>query len=322
MRLQGVHLINPMRNAAGGSEWRTIQIFELLANKTAVTLWSPETPDPALLGRVPIRRIDARTGAFPREGNLVFIGTYFPVEPWIVHSQANRIIFIHNLDSDYSLQSALAAVQHPGLPQPEVAYASADLRDRAQGPHGEVHPSPLDFERFKPLPRGDRFFTVGRVSRDVLLKHHPEDPAIYRQLADAGVKVKILGGTLFEHDLVGLENIELLPENSIPVENYLNQIDCFYYRTHPDWYETWGRVVLEAMACGVPVVAEGRHGYREYLTSDQCFASPEEAVQKILALRDESRWNEQSRISLSQARKTLSNEVIENLIDYYTREKR
>lgn len=321
MSIQPVHLINPMRNAAGGSEWRTIQIFELLAEVADVTIWTPESADPALLGRVPIRRIDARSGTFPKGGNIVFIGTYFKVDPWIALSRPNRVIFIHNIDSDFSLSSALESAHSAGV-IPEVAYASADLRKRSKGPYGEVHPSPIDFDRFKPMPRGDRVFTVGRVSRDVILKHHPDDAKIYSRLAEVGVKVKILGGKLFEQDLAGLANVTLLPENSMPVEQYLSEIDCFYYRTHPDWYETWGRVVLEAMACGVPIVAEGRHGYREYLTSGQAFETESEAYDKILALRDPSNWAEQSAISLSQAQKTLSPEVVAGLVDYYTREKR
>lgn len=321
MSIQPVHLINPMRNAAGGSEWRTIQIFELLAEVTEITIWTPESPDPTLLGRVPIRRIDARSGAIPKSGNIVFIGTYFKVDPWISHSRPNRVIFIHNIDSDYSLRSALESAHSAGV-IPEVAYASADLRERSKGPYGEVHPSPIDFDRFKPMPRGDRPFTVGRVSRDVILKHHPDDAQFYRRLAERGVKVKILGGNLFEPELSELANVTLLRENSMAVEEYLSEIDCFYYRTHPEWYETWGRVVLEAMACGVPVVAEGRHGYREYLTSDQAFETESEAYEKIMALQDPGFWTEQSAVSLSQAQKTLSPEVVAGLVDYYTREKR
>ena len=56
-----------------------------------------------------------------------------------------------------------------------------------------------------------RPFTVGRVSRDALDKHHPEDPALYRMLASRGLRVRIMGGTCLASALVGVEGVELLP---------------------------------------------------------------------------------------------------------------
>ncbi len=53
-------------------------------------------------------------------------------------------------------------------------------------------------------------FTVGRVSRDFLDKHHP-DLALYRMLASRGIRVRIMGGTCLAPGLGGEPGIELLP---------------------------------------------------------------------------------------------------------------
>ena len=77
-QLREIHLVNPLWNAGGGSENRTIELFRELSPHALVSLWSNSQPDPALAGLYPIRRIDPDAGSFPRGGTLVFIGVYKP----------------------------------------------------------------------------------------------------------------------------------------------------------------------------------------------------------------------------------------------------
>ena len=48
--------------------------------------------------------------------------------------------------------------------------------------------------------------------------------------------------------------IELLPTGSEKASAFLSGLDCFIYRKHPQFFETCGTSILEAMAMGLPVV--------------------------------------------------------------------
>ena len=81
----------------------------------------------------------------------------------------------------------------------EVAYAS-ELSKRRVGNHpGFVQASLIDLDRFVPSASkktsqsGSAGFTVGRLSKANPFKHHPYDPALYRQLVEHGCRVRIMG---------------------------------------------------------------------------------------------------------------------------------
>jgi glycosyltransferase involved in cell wall biosynthesis len=50
---------------------------------------------------------------------------------------------------------------------------------------------------------------------------------------------------------------------------FLRGIDIYLYRTHPDFAETWGRCITEAMAAGCAVVAEARGGIPAQIVDGQ-----------------------------------------------------
>jgi glycosyltransferase involved in cell wall biosynthesis len=72
--------------------------------------------------------------------------------------------------------------------------------------------------------------------------------------------------------------------------DFLRGLDCFYYRTSEQWLEAYGRVVLEALGCGLPVVCGRRGGYADYIAhgvNGFLFDTTEQAIALILRLRDD-----------------------------------
>lgn len=285
-----------MRNPAGGSEHRTISLFELLAEVGDVQVWSEEEPHLSFVGQVPIRKIGPPAN-FPQGGNLVFVGTYFSMGGWLKAARPNRVILIHNLDQPARLREIYGALRQVGMARPEVVYASEGIARSTPEIAGTVHESPIDLERFQPSGARLDGFTVGRLSRDVYEKHHPGDAAIYQTLAAQGVKVRLMGASC-----LGLEGegIEVLPEAAEPAERFLQSLDCFFYRTHPDWHEAYGRVVFEAMACGLPVVGVSRHGYAEKLTDGVDGLLADTDAEALAAI--EKLWQDEAlRLKIGQA---------------------
>jgi glycosyltransferase involved in cell wall biosynthesis len=79
-----------------------------------------------------------------------------------------------------------------------------------------------------------------------------------------------------------------VPQAELPA--FLRSLDCFLYRTSSQWYETFGRVVMEAMACGLPVVCERESGAAEYIEHGKTgflVASDQEALETVLMLKDD-----------------------------------
>jgi glycosyltransferase involved in cell wall biosynthesis len=125
---------------------------------------------------------------------------------------------------------------------------------------GEVEYPIVDVARFsRTTPRGREGgrMVIGRHSRDDKLKHHPNDPALYRQLIARGHRLRLLGGTLLQAAFSGdpaVSAVELLPQGSEDARDFLSGLDCFIYRKHPQFFETCGACILEAMSTGVPVI--------------------------------------------------------------------
>lgn len=104
---------------------------------------------------------------------------------------------------------------------------------------------------------GKQTITIGRHSRD----NHHKWPTSQQQLLSAypesaDIKVRVMGGADTVKKVVGYvpANWEVLPFGAMHPKEFLKDLDVFVYFTNEDWVESFGRVILEAMAVGVPVV--------------------------------------------------------------------
>lgn len=282
-----VHLVNPLWDSSGGADWRTIDTWRLLRRHARAELWSEFEPSPAFTREYPVQRIRPLSLQLPRDGTLAFIGTYFRIGHWTRLASFDRVLILYNTDQPDRLAKNLHRLARAGH-QVEVVYTSKALR-RLHGGSGEVLESPIDVQRFRPSvgARPLRPFTVGRLSRDLRTKHHEEDPLLWRTLARSGCRVRLMGATCLAPELAGFPGIEMLPAGAEDPAEFLRSLDCFVYRTSSRWFEAYGRVVMEAMATGLPVVAGARGGYVEQLrdgVSGFVVSSTEEAIARVLVL--------------------------------------
>lgn len=124
---------------------------------------------------------------------------------------------------------------------------------------------------------------LGRHSRDESLKWIENLDAF--QLAYPSAKdfeVCVLGGAKSVVRLLGGS----LPENwtvhafgSVDPRDFLATLDFFVYYTHTSWVESFGRVIIEAMAIGVPVILPSL--YRQLFQDAAIYAEPA-AVQGLM----------------------------------------
>ena len=281
-----LHLINPLRDPNGGADWRTLETWQLLRPHADVHLWTEYEPARAFAA-YPIERIRPWRLAFPRDGTLVFVGTYFRIGHWTRLASPARVVILYNTDQPDRLAKNVERLERAGH-EVEIVYTSRALRRRHRG-RGCVLESPIDVTRFRPrrIGRPERPFTVGRLSRDIRTKHHEDDPALWRTLAHAGFRVRLMGATCLAAEVGSIPGIELLPAGAEDPACFLRTLDCFVYRTSTRWFEAYGRVVVEAMATGLPIVAGQRGGYVDHLCDgDNAWLalSTRDAVERVCEL--------------------------------------
>lgn len=265
-----VHLISPFENAFAGTELHALEVARLLAPVAPVHVWATQPDIPADLAARGVVYLDAARGALPREGVFVFFGTWQGPPAWIAHARPSRVLVVHNVDNATALLDLVEGLlERTSLPvellMPSVAF-------QAQcGLPGTAYPTPVDLARF--APRNDRAvhgaFTVGRLSRNVDVKYHPDDATLARRMLDAGMRVRFMGGTVLRRyfpPATPVLGLELLPPGYEAAPVFLGSLDALCFRTNPSWRETAGRVVAEAMACGVPCVCARSVGFAELIT--------------------------------------------------------
>jgi glycosyltransferase involved in cell wall biosynthesis len=303
-----IHIFNPFQSPFGGSELEALSLFKLLHSGHQVSLWATSSrASPELLRAFPISRV----APFSLDGgNYVFVGTHWRRGLWrYLAKRPDRLIYIYN--AFHPKHTAIASSPPWGWPKTEVVFIS-EFQKRLVGLDGVVHPSPIDINRFAPKPVLERrHVVVGRLSRDTPYKYNNHDFPIFLDLAERNVRIRLQGASCLA-DKLRHSNVELLPEGAEPAETFLQGLDIFYYRTGIH-IETFGRVVFEAMACGLPVVCHRHGGYADWIVSGQngfLFSTDDEA-RKIL----------DQLIANSSLRRSVGANARQTIEDMYTGDK-
>jgi len=145
-------------------------------------------------------------------------------------------------------------------------------------------------------PRRGKRIRICRHSRDQYVKW-PADREELLQIYPASdrFEVHVLGGGETPKTVLGGD----LPKNwrvtefgKMEPRRFLAKFDVFVYYTHPDWVESFGRVIFEAMAVGLPVILP--RIYEPLFHEAAIYAEPHEVQARIEALMaDEAAYQAQ-----------------------------
>jgi glycosyltransferase involved in cell wall biosynthesis len=127
---------------------------------------------------------------------------------------------------------------------------------------------------------------LGRHSRDEALKWIEDQDALRSAYPSSpDFEVCVLGGAKSVSRLLGGS----LPANwtvhdfgSLDPRDFLATLDFFVYYTHTSWVESFGRVIIEAMAIGVPVILP--FPYRQLFADAALYAEPADVQHLICSL--------------------------------------
>ena len=179
----------------------------------------------------------------------------------------------------------------------QLAKLSKDLtRYGVHSVQAVLIPGPLEISDWEYAPRpvtagGD--FVIGKLARPDIAKWSRRTWDIYGMVDHPRRKALVMG---VDKDILGWIGHPpvwgtVLPPGAIPTRDYYRQIHCLMPVNFAA-FENWPRVGLEAMACGVPIVAPREGGWCDMIIHGETgflASSPKEFADYATALsRDET----------------------------------
>lgn len=151
-----------------------------------------------------------------------------------------------------------------------------EMGDRGQGT-SPLPPAPC------PLAIGYAGRLVPEKGLDILLLAAAQVPEVCVRIAGAGPEKGLLDYLVKQHGL-GERVMFERPRPSTGMPQFYATLDAFVLpsRTRPNWKEQFGRVLIEAMACGVPVVGS-TSGEIPNVIGEAGLTFPEDDVEALAA---------------------------------------
>ncbi|MDO5647574.1 glycosyltransferase [Paracoccus sp. (in: a-proteobacteria)] len=232
-------------------------------------------------------------------------------------------------------------VNHPPVQFDRIQYLLTDARRKLRAAYGvqpQIHPiGPLiraeidavydgsvdlaqpdwvnvfDIARFatpRRAPDPARPLRIGRHSR-MDPEKWPADAATIRAAYPdrPDISVHILGGADVPARILGgvPSNWTVHAFGSIDPADFLRDIDVFVYFHHPDWIEAFGRVIVEAMAAGLPVVVPPH--FEPLLGEAGIYCAPGDVADQLTQLRDPAYYTHKSQLCRDMAMRRFSTQV-------------
>lgn len=167
-------------------------------------------------------------------------------------------------------------------------FLCSDLRDgllkRMPGCDTVVLPPPVDLSTFLEIDLGSLNKTPHfvRVSSQGDTKYPQEIEQYVRAIRDdnPNVRFSFMPPPSF---LSKMDRVSHIPYNDMPVPDVLRKGTVFWYMLPPNYLDNGPRVIMEAMAVGLPVIADNRGGAKDRVTEETGWLcnSPEEHLEII-----------------------------------------
>jgi glycosyltransferase involved in cell wall biosynthesis len=117
------------------------------------------------------------------------------------------------------------------------------------------------------VPNGS--LVVGNMTNGAPWKHADDFLELCFDIRKAvpGSKFVFLGARDLAERVAGLPDFQIIAPFGMDIDGYLRRIHVLLHKTGSDFSETWCFAVTEALAAGIPVVAEAKGGIQDQIVS-------------------------------------------------------